>query len=153
MEVEMCKYNGIRDAGCCNSEPYEGSENLQFKTVIENYDDYLNNKHFIENKRKEYEDSYTFYLRQKDENFKMLKNLFLNEFINSEKQIKGICIGETKTMKDPFYHVYLYILDINKNGLGENGIFVPVIVIRFQEKKWGVNKYDPFSRCFLFCKL
>ena len=37
-------------------------------------------------------------------------------------------------MKDPFYHVYLYILDINKNGLGENGIFVPVIVIRFQEK-------------------
>ena len=129
MEVKMREYNGIRDAVCCNSEPYEGSENLQFKTVIENYDDYLNNKHFIESKRKEYEDSYTFYLRQNDENLKMLKNLFLNEFINSEKQIKGICINTTKTMKDPFY-----LLDMNKNGISEDGIIVPVIVIRFQEK-------------------
>lgn len=134
MEVEMCKYNGIRDADCCNSEPYEGSENLQFKTVIENYDDYLNNKHFIESKRKEYEDSYTFYLRQNDENLKMLKNLFLNEFINSEKQIKGVCINETKTKKNPFYHIYLYIVDMNKNGIVNDGILVPVILIRFQEK-------------------
>ena len=134
MGVEMCECNGKRDAGCCNIKPYEGSENLQFKPVIENYDDYLNNKHFIESKRKEYEDSYTFYRRQNDENLKMLKNLFLNEFINSEKQIKGICINETKTKKDPFYHIYLYILDMNKNGISENGIFVPVIVIRFQEK-------------------
>ena len=135
MELEKCRYDAIgENVCCCKSEPYKGSENLQFKPVIENYDDYLNNKHFIESKRKAYEDSYTFYLRQNDENLKMLKNLFFNEFINSEKQIKGICINETKTMKDPFYHVYLYILDMNKNGISENGIIVPVIVIRFQEK-------------------
>lgn len=133
MDFEMC--NGIgENICCCEGEPYEGSENLQFKSVIENYDDYLNNKHFIESKRKEYEDSYTFYLRQNDENLKMLKNLFLNEFINSEKQIKGICINETKTKKNPFNHIYLYIVDMNKNGIVNDGILVPVIVIRFQEK-------------------
>lgn len=133
MDFEMC--NGIgENICCCEGEPYEGSENLQFKSVIENYDDYLNNKYFIESKRKEYEDSYTFYLRQKDENLKMLKNLFLNEFINSEKHIKGICINETKTKKNPFNHIYLYIVDMNKNGIVNDGILVPVILIRFQEK-------------------
>ena len=134
MELTKCKNYVTGDVCCFEGEPYEGSENLQFKTVIENYDDYLNNKHFIESKRKEYEDSYTFYLRQNDENLKMLKNLFLNEFINSEKQIKGICINETKTMKNPFNHIYLYIVDMNKNGIVNDGILVPVIVIRFQEK-------------------
>ena len=135
MELEKCHYDAIgENICCCKSEPFDGSENLQFKPVIENYDDYLNNKHFIESKRKEYEDSYTFYLRQKDENLKMLKNLFLNEFINSEKQIKGICINETKTKKNPFYHIYLYIVDMNKNGIVNDGILVPVILIRFQEK-------------------
>ena len=150
MNFEM--WNGIgENVCCCKTEPFEGSENLQFKSVIENYDDYLNNKHFIESKRKEYEDSYTFYLRQNDENLKMLKNLFFNEFINSEKQIKGICINETKTMKDPFYHVYLYILDMNKNGISENGIIVPVIVIRFQEKNGDLTNIS-FSQedyCFI----
>lgn len=134
MELTKCKNYVTGEVCCCEGEPYEGSENLQFKSVIENYDDYLNNKHFIESKRKEYEDSYTFYLRQKDENLKMLKNLFLNEFINSEKQIKGICINETKTKKNPFYHIYLYIVDMNKNGIVNDGILVPVILIRFQEK-------------------
>ena len=66
MELEKCRYDAIgENVCCCKTEPFEGSENLQFKSVIENYDDYLNNKHFIESKRKEYEDSYTFYVRQR----------------------------------------------------------------------------------------
>ena len=89
MNFEM--WNGIgENVCCCKTEPFEGSENLQFKSVIENYDDYLNNKRFIERKRKECNDRQSAYQKQENENRKMLKNVFLNEFIGSEKQIKGL---------------------------------------------------------------
>ena len=82
MNFEM--WNGIgENVCCCKTEPFEGSENLQFKSVIENYDDYLNNKRFIERKRKECNDEQRSNQRLEKENWKMLKNLFLNEFIGS----------------------------------------------------------------------
>ena len=152
MELEKCRYDAIgENVCCCKSEPYKGSENLQFKPVIENYDDYLNNKHFIESKRKAYEDSYTFYLRQNDENLKMLKNLFFNEFINSEKQIKGLCVHATKFTKNPFCQDYLYIVGCNKNSVAEDGMYVSAIRLRFQEKNGDLTNIS-FSQedyCFI----
>lgn len=135
MELEKCSYDAIgENICCCKNEPYEGSENLQFKSAVKSYDDYLNNKRFIEYKTQECNDRYNFCQRQERANMEMLKNLFLSEFVGSEKQIKGICINETKTKKNPFNHIYLYIVDMNKNGIVNDGILVPVIVIRFQEK-------------------
>ena len=77
MELSDCKCRSVGNTCCCEDEPYDGSENLQFKTIIENYDDYLNNKRFVENKQKEYSEKYSSYQRQQKANMKMLKNLFL----------------------------------------------------------------------------
>ena len=135
MELEKCSYEAIGEKiCCCKTEPFEGSENLQFKSVIENYDDYLNNKRFIERKRKECNDRYSGYQRQERANMEMLKNVFLNEFIGSEKQIKGLCIHENKFTKDPFYQNYLYIANTCMNGIFEGGLCVSGIRIRFHEK-------------------
>lgn len=133
MELAKCKcsYEGNT---CCDDEPYDGSENLQFKSIIENYDDYLNNKRFVENKQKEYSEIYGSYQRQQKENLRKLKNLFLSEFVDSEKQIKGLCVHETKFNKNPYYHKYLYIIGVNKHDIGEEGMQVPAICIRFQER-------------------
>lgn len=133
MELANCKCKATSNTCCCEVEPYDGSENLQFKSTIENYDDYLNNKRFLENKQKEYYEKYSSYHKQQNANLRMLKNLFLSEFIDSEKQIKGLCVHETKFKKDPHYQEYLYIIGVNKNDIGEEGIYVPVIRIRFQE--------------------
>ena len=97
MELKKCSYDAIgENVCCCKNEMYDGSENLQFKSVIENYDDYLNNKHFIERKRKECNSEQSSNQSLENENRKMLKNVFLNEFIGSEKQIKGLCVHEKK---------------------------------------------------------
>ena len=94
MELEKCSYDAIgENVCCCKTEPFEGSENVQVKSVIENYDDYLNNKRFLERKTQECNDRYSFYREQERANMEMLKNLFLNEFIGSEKQIKGLCFA------------------------------------------------------------
>lgn len=134
MELANCKCKATGNTCCCEDEPYDGSENLQFKSIIENYDDYLNNKRFVENKQKEYSEKYSSYQRQQKANLRMLKNLFLSEFVDSEKQIKGLCIHATKFKKDPYYQEYLYIIGVNKNEIGEEGMHVPAIRIRFQEK-------------------
>ena len=60
----------------------------------------------------------------------MLKNLFLSEFVGSEKQIKGICIHENKSTKDP-YHDYLYIIDVRPTGIFDGGLYVSAIHIHF----------------------
>ena len=127
-------WNGIGENVCCyKTEPFEGSENLQFKSVIENYDDYLNNKRFIERKRKQCNNEQSSNQRLENENRKMLKNLFLSEFIGSENQIKGICIHENKFTKDP-YQDYLYIIGVRPNGIFEGGLYVSAIHIHFREK-------------------
>ena len=135
MELEKCNYDAIGENICCyKSEPFDGPENLQFKPVIENYDDYLNNKRFVENKQKEYSEKYSSYQRRQKANLRMLKILFLSEFVDSEKRIKGICVHATKFKKDPYYQEYLYIIGVNKNNIGEEGMRVPAIRIRFQER-------------------
>lgn len=130
MDFEM--WNGIgENVCCCKTEPFEGSENLQFKSVIENYDDYLNNKYFIERKRKECNNKQSSNQRLENENRKMLKNLFLSEFVGSENQIKGICIHE---INDLSYENYLYIVDVHPNGIHEGGLYASVIHISFREE-------------------
>ena len=148
MELENCKCKAIGNTCCCEDELYDGSENLQFKSIIENYDDYLNNKRFVENKQKVYFVKYNFYQSQKKENLRMLKNLFLSEFVDSEKQIKGLCLHETKFKKDPYYQEYLYIIGVNKNYFEEEGIRVLAIRIRFQERNgqiWNIAFYQEDS--------
>lgn len=134
MGVEMCEYNGKRDVCCFEGEPYEGSENLQFKSVIENYDDYLNNKRFLERKTQECNNRHSLYRKQERANMEMLKNLFLSEFISSEKQIKGLCIHETKFIKDPFYQNYLYIVNACMDGILEGGLYISGVRICFHEE-------------------
>ena len=130
MDFEM--WNGIgENVCCCKTEPFEGSENLQFKSVIENYDDYLNNKRFIERKRKECNDRQSAYQKQENENRKMLKNVFLNEFIGSEKQIKGLCVHKKNDLS---YQDYLCIVDVHPNGIQEGGLYASVIHISFREE-------------------
>ena len=132
MELEKCSYDAIgENICCCKNGPFEGSENLQFKSVIENYDDYLNNKRFIERKRKECNDRQSAYQKQENENRKMLKNVFLNEFIGSEKQIKGLCVHEKSDLS---YQDYLYIVDVRPNNIHEGGLYAPVIRISFREE-------------------
>ena len=63
----------------------------------------------------------------------MLKNLFLSEFVGSEKQIKGLCIHENKFTKDP-YQDYLYIIDVCPNGIFEGGLYISAIHIHFREE-------------------
>lgn len=130
MDFKM--WNGIgENVCCCKTEPFEGSENLQFKSVIENYDDYLNNKRFIERKRKQCNNEQSSNQRLENENRKMLKNLFLSEFIGSENQIKGICIHE---INDLTYENYLYIVDVCPDGIQEGGLYAFVIHISFREE-------------------
>ena len=134
MELEKCSYDAIgENICCCKNEPFEGSENLQFKSVIKNYDDYLSNKRFIEYKTQECNDRYNSYQRQERANMEMLKNLFLSEFVGSEKQIKGLCIHENKFTKDP-YQDYLYIIDVRPNGIFGGGLYVSAIHIHLREK-------------------
>ena len=146
MELEKCSYDAIgENICCCKNEPFEGPENLEFKSIIENYDDYLNNKRFVENKQKEYSEKYSSYQRQQKANLRMLKNLFLSEFVDSEKQIKGLCVHETKFKKDPYYQEYLYIIGVNKNDIEEEGMHVHAIRIRFQERN-GQIRYIAFCQ-------
>lgn len=133
MELANCKCKATGNTCCCEDEPSDGS-NLQFKSIIENYDDYLNNKRFVEFKQKEYSEEYSFYQSQQRANLRMLKNLFLSEFFDSEKQIKGLCVHVTKFKKDPYYQEYIYIIGVNKNGIGEEGMHLPAIHIRFQDR-------------------
>ena len=152
MELEKCRYDAIgENVCCCKSEPFDGSENLQFKTVIENYDDYLNNKHFIESKKKECDDRYSSYREKQEANLSMLKNLFLSEFVDSEKQIKGLCVHATKFTKNPFCQDYLYIAGCNKNCIAEDGMYVSAIRLRFQETNGDLTNIS-FSQedyCFI----
>ena len=132
MELKKCSYDAIgENVCCCKNEMYDGSENLQFKSVIENYDDYLNNKHFIERKRKECNSEQSSNQRLENENRKMLKNVFLNEFIGSENQIKGLCVHEKSDLS---YQDYLYIVDICPDGIQEGGLYAFVIHISFREE-------------------
>lgn len=134
MELEKCSYDAIgENICCCKNEPFEGSENLQFKSAVKSYDDYLNNKRFIEYKTQECNDRYNSYQRQERANMEMLKNLFLSEFVGSEKQIKGLCIHENKFTKDP-YQDYLYIIGVRPNGIFEGGLYVSAIHIHFREE-------------------
>lgn len=64
----------------------------------------------------------------------MLKNLFLSEFVESGKQIKGLCINKNKLKKDQYYQEYLYIIGVNEHNIGEEGMNVTAIRIFFQEK-------------------
>ena len=132
MELEKCSCGATgENVCCCKTEPFEGSENLQFKSVIENYDDYLNNKRFIERKRKECNDEQSSNQRLEKENWKKLKNLFLSEFVGSENQIKDICIHE---INDLTYENYLCIVDVHPNGIQEGGLYASVIHISFREE-------------------
>lgn len=134
MELEKCSCGAIgENVCCCKTEPFEGSENLEFKSAVKNYDDYLNNKRFLEYKTQECNDRYNFCQRQERANMEMLKNLFLSEFVGSEKQINGICIHENKFTKDP-YHDYLYIIDVRPNGIFDGGLYVSAIHIHFREE-------------------
>lgn len=130
MELANCKCKSVGDT-CSGYEPCEGFEG--FESIIKSYDDYLNNKRFIENKQKEYSEKYGKYQKLQKDNLRMLKNLFLSDFIDSEKQIKGLCIHETKFKKDPFRQRYLYIIGTNKQSIFEEGLYVSAIRIQFHE--------------------
>ena len=151
MELEKCRDYATNNVFCCEGEPYEGSENLQFKPVIENYEDYLINKCFIESKKKECDDRYSSYREKQKANLSMLKNLFLSEFVDSEKQIKGLCVHATKFTKNPFCQDYLYIVGCNKNGITEDGMYVSAIRLRFQEKNGDLTNivFSQEDCCFI----
>ncbi len=132
MELKKCSYDAIgENVCCCKNEMYDGSENLEFKLAVKNYDDYLNNKRFLERKTQECNDRYSFYQEQERANMEMLKNLFLNEFIGSEKQIKGLCVHEKSDLS---YQDYLCIVDVRPNNIHEGGLYASVIHIHFREK-------------------
>lgn len=134
MELTNCKFKSVGNTCCFEDGPYGGPEKLQFKDNIENYDDYLNNMRFIKQKQDEYSERYSFYQRQQKANLRMLKNLFLSEFVESGKQIKGLCIHNNKLKNDPYYQEYLYIIGVNEHNIGEEGMNVTAIRICFQEK-------------------
>ena len=134
MELAKCSYDAIgENVCCCKTEPFEGSENLEFKLAVKNYDDYLNNKRFLECKTQECNDRYNSYQRQERAKIEMLKHLFLSEFVGGEQQINGICIHENKFTKDP-YQDYLYIIGVRPNGIFEGGLYASAIHIHFREK-------------------
>lgn len=131
MELASCKCKCEGNTYC--EEPIGSQENLSFNEKVDSYEDYLKNKKFCEVKKKTLEDNFRYYKRMEDENKKRLKNLFLSEFVNSDKRIKGLCIHETKFLKDPYRQTYVYIIGVNKHDIGEDGIYVSVINLRFSE--------------------
>lgn len=129
MELAKCKC----EEGTCYGEPIASYKNLSFNDKVDSYEDYLKNKKFCEETRKTLEDNYSYNKQLEDKNTKYLKNLFLSEFVNSEKQIKGLCVHETKFTKEPYYQSYVYIIGVNKDNIGQGGIHASVINLRFSE--------------------
>ena len=86
---------------------------------------------FIESKKKECDDRYSSYREKQEANLSMLKNLFLSEFVDSEKQIKGLCVHEKSDLS---YQDYLYIVDVRPNNIHEGDLYASVIRIGFREE-------------------
>lgn len=137
MELADCNCKCI--APTCYSGP-DGSEILTFKEEINSYEDYLNNLKYCESKKKTLEEDFRYYQKREQDNKKQLKNLFLGEFINTDKKINGLCIHETKDIEKPYYHTYLYIVDFNKHNIGEDGIYVNCIRIEYRENDGVMSK-------------
>ena len=131
MKLENCKCKC--EANTCCEEHIDQHENLLFNENVDSYEDYLKNKKFCEVKKKTLKDDFLYCQRMEDENEKYLKNLFLSEFVNSEKQIKGLCIHETKFLKEPYRQIYVYIIEVKKHNISEKGIFASVISVYFNE--------------------
>lgn len=139
--MDLAKAKCCAGNTCCkDDEPYDGScSNLKLKTEISTYEDYVNNMKFLEAKKKENEESFRYYQHKEGESKKMLKNLFLGQFIDTEKNIKGFCVHETKGKINPYRHIYVYVIGLNQHDIGEDGLYVPVVQVRFTENNGQLN--------------
>lgn len=137
--MELADCNCKCKAPTCYSGS-DGSETLTFKEEINSYEDYLNNLKYCESKKKTLEEDFRYYQKREQDNKKQLKNLFLGEFINTDKKINGLCIHETKGIEKPYCHVYLYIVDFNKHNIGEEGIYANCIRIEYRENDGVMSK-------------
>lgn len=133
MDLKKCKaVEDIWSHSDVDLKSYDDSiEDLKYESKIESYDDYLFNKKNIEEKRRRCFDALSYFQKQEDDNKKKLKTIFLSQFLDGNKTIKGMCLQNLSQKNGYDKDSYIYINGLSKNHpIGEGGLNVSCVHVQ-----------------------